>query len=99
MGSPVGGTPLDAAGVSSLIRQVFAETLELQLPEDELAGIHQLSEAVAMDSVAALQFVVALEQRFSIRLDEDWLDLDRLSDIEALTAYISGRLASGGTAG
>lgn len=99
MGSPLNGTPIDPAGVSSLIRQVFAETLDLKFPEDELAGVHQLSEAVAMDSVAALQFVVALEQRFAIRFDEDWLDLDRLSDIEALTAYISGRLASGGTAG
>lgn len=99
MGSPLKGTPIDPAGVSSLIRQVFAETLDLKLPEDELAGVHQLSEAVAMDSVAALQFVVALEQRFAIRFDEDWLDLDRLSDIEALTAYISGRLASGGAAG
>jgi acyl carrier protein len=99
MGSPLNGTPLDPAGISSVIREVFAETMDLQLPEDELAGLHHLSDAVAMDSVAALQFVVALEQRFAIRLDEDWLDLDKLSDLKALTAYISGRLTPGGAAG
>lgn len=99
MGSPVNGMPGDAAGVSSVIRQVFAETLAIDLSEDELSGLHQLSDAVALDSVAALQFVVALEQRFAIRFDEDWLDLDKLSDLDELTAYISGRLTPGGAAG
>jgi acyl carrier protein len=91
--------PGGAAGVSSIIRQVFAETLAIHLAEDELAGLHQLSDAVALDSVAALQFVVALEQRFAIRFDEDWLDLDKLSDLDALTAYINRRLPPGGDAG
>jgi acyl carrier protein len=97
MGSPVNGIPLDAAGVSSIILQIFAETVNL--PEEEVSGLHRLSDAVAMDSVAALQFAVALEQRFAIRIDEDWLDLDKLSDLQALTSYITSRLQPGGTEG
>lgn len=77
--------------IAQEIRQVMAESLGLRLEASDLGSANHLTEAVAMDSVAVLQFVVALERHFGIRIEEQWLDLDKLGDLAALAAYIEGR--------
>lgn len=80
--------------IAAAIREVFARSLGLQ-PQD--AGTREslrLNESVAMDSVAALEFVVALEKHFGIRIGEDWLDIERLADIPRLAEYIEGRISA-----
>lgn len=85
--------------IAEAIREVFARSLGLQ-PQD--AGTREslrLNESVAMDSVAALEFVVALEKHFAIRIGEDWLDIERLADIPQLAGHIQSKLSakSGGS--
>lgn len=96
--APLNRPAPDTAAIAREIRQVMVEALGLRLEEHELSGVSRLTEAVAIDSVAALQFVVALERRFGIRMEEQWLDLERLGDLAALSAYVAERKNSSGAA-
>lgn len=78
------------------LRELVVEALELHLPEGELNGPDGLRAAVALDSVALLELVVAIERRFGVRFEEDWLDLERLADLSALAEYLVARSARAG---
>ncbi len=70
------------------LRKVLLESLELDSRDEHLAEAERIQDVVAMDSVALLQFVVALEVKYGISLEEDWLTIDRLTDLPALARYI-----------
>jgi acyl carrier protein len=71
------------------VKAVLAQSLGL--PEGEGTGEESLHDAFAMDSVALLEFVVALEKTFSISIEEEWLDMEHLLDFPALADYIRQR--------
>jgi len=75
------------------VRAVLAQSLGL--PEGEGTGAESLHDAFAMDSVALLEFVVALEKRFAISIEEEWLDIEHLLDFPALADYIRQRSQTG----
>jgi acyl carrier protein len=77
------------------LRELVVEALELHVPEGELNGPDGLRAAVALDSVALLELIVAIERRFGVTLEEDWLDLERLGDLPALADYLVARSARG----
>ena len=73
------------------IRGVLLESLELDPGDEQLAGAERIQDVVALDSVALVQFVVALEAKYGISLEEDWLEFDRLTDLPALASHIRQR--------
>lgn len=77
------------------IRGVLLDSLGLDADGDEFKSIEKFHEALALDSVALLTFVVALEKRFGISIEEEWLSLERLVDLPALAAYIGRRSENG----
>lgn len=79
------------------IRKIWLESLGIELPADESDGVDKLQDLSGVDSVALLEFVVALEQRFGITVEPEWLKLDRLTDVPALADYIRQRSASSRT--
>ena len=81
------------------IRTVLLEAAGVNLPENELGGLNRLHDAIAVDSVALLEFVVALEEKFSISIEPEWLDLERLMDLPRLADYVRGRIAGRGSDG
>lgn len=72
------------------IRAILAETLGV--PIGDKARVDELRDVAAVDSVVILQFAVALERQFGIRLDDhwndDWMQTERLLNLNALAAYI-----------
>lgn len=70
------------------VRAVLAQSLGL---EAGAAGGMNLREVSAIDSVAMIEFVVAIEKRFGITIEEDWLDQERLLNLPALADYIAQR--------
>jgi acyl carrier protein len=76
------------------IRELLLECAGISLDEGRWSGVERLQEVVAMDSVALLEFVVALERRFGVTIGEDWLSVERLGDLTALTQHIRERVAA-----
>ncbi len=76
------------------IRAVFVESLGLNVAASELAGVEKLDEIAGVDSLAALEFVAALEKEFGFELEPERLTLAFLTDLPALTEYLSHRSES-----
>lgn len=84
------------ADISRRIREVLVRSLSLNLTEQELRYSEKLDEVAALDSLAVLEFLTALEKEFGITIDVERLTLDTLADLHALTEYIAGRLVAEG---
>jgi acyl carrier protein len=74
--------------ILSRLRAIFAESLQLNLREDELRGVTRLSEIAGVDSMAAVVFVAAVEEEFHIVIEPERLELDFIEDLPRLAAYV-----------
>jgi acyl carrier protein len=88
--------PVKDAGSSSRdtmdrIRRVFIDSLHLNLREEDFGYEAKLDEAVGLDSVAALEFVTAIEKEFGITFEPEKLTIELVRDLKELTAYVDRR--------
>lgn len=81
----------EKSGIAREVRRVLIDALGLELREEELSYSDNLHDLVAMDSVAVVGFIVALEKKFGMRFEPEWLDLERLTDLPSLADYICRR--------
>ncbi len=82
------------------IRRVLIQCLGLNVDEADLDYERRLDESVGLDSVAALEFIAALEKEFCIKIESDMLELDKLRRLPQLAVYVETRVAQlpgGGT--
>ena len=77
--------------IARAIRRVLIDALGSDLLEEELGYSDNLRELLAMDSVAVIGFIVALEKEFGVTFEPEWLDLERLTDLPTLADYIHRR--------
>jgi acyl carrier protein len=101
---PMTQVNVNARPVASEIRRILLESLDLDPDDVKLSSVAAIHDIVAMDSVAALRFFVALESAYGVTIEEEWLSLDRLTDLDALAAYIRQKTSdapasAGGDAG
>jgi acyl carrier protein len=76
------------------IRRILLEALDLDPADHGLSSSGSIQDAVALDSVAAIRFVVALESAFGVTVEDEWLSLDRLTDLDSLAAYLRRRMSN-----
>jgi acyl carrier protein len=88
----VGAAMQETSDVESRIRKVLNTSLSLGLPEEELENIETLDEFFGVDSLAVLEFIVALEKEFTITIEPEQLELAVLKDLPRLACYIASRL-------
>ena len=74
------------------IRRVFIQAVSPDLTEESLRFTERLDEVAALDSIALLEFVVALEKEFGFRFEPEHLRLESLRDLDRLTAYVVRRV-------
>jgi acyl carrier protein len=75
------------------IRRVFIESLHLNLREEDFSYEAKLDEAVGLDSVAVLEFVIAIEKEFGITFEPEMLTIELVRDLNHLAAYVDEQLA------
>ena len=73
------------------IRRVFVESLHLNLRPEDFSYEDKLDESVALDSVAAIEFIIALEQEFGITFEPEILSIEVVRSIQELADYIDAR--------
>jgi acyl carrier protein len=83
----------DQPEITRRIRSVLVRSLSLGLSEEDLSWSDRLDEATALDSMAALEFALALEKEFGITIEPEHLEVALLRDLPRLRDYISRRLA------
>jgi len=83
-----------SAEVASEVCAVVRAALQLGSDPDLDAGTVLLEDGLALDSVAVLELLLALERRFQIAIEENEVTEEALHTIGSLTALIVQKLAA-----
>ena len=75
------------------IRRVLVESLRLNIASTDLQYEAKLEEVAGMDSLAILEFVVALEAEFGVIIEPRLLRLKLIRDLEGLASYVEERMS------
>ena len=79
--------------IKKRIKKVLVQKLLQGLGPDDIENDTSLIElGVGADSVATLEFVVALEEEFQISIDEDEINPELLATVGNISDYISRRI-------
>ena len=78
-------------GVNEQIRALFSEVLNIEVPSDET----DLIDGGFLDSLALVELLVEIEQRFGVAIPLDDLDIDDFRSVARIAQLIQG---TGGTA-
>ena len=74
--------PTDA--VNEQVRLLFAEELNIEVPSDET----DLIDGGFLDSLALVELLVEIEQRFGVRVPLDDLDIDDFRSVARISQVI-----------
>jgi acyl carrier protein len=77
------------------VRAVLQAALSLNASGDEIARVERADDLLGLDSIATLEFALALEKEFGITLDPESLDAEVFADLAKLCAHIERRLREG----
>lgn len=75
------------------VKQAIISGLNLQVAPEDLADDESLFGGLGADSTAALEIVVAIEEEFSLEIDDEDLTEELLSSVATLTAYVEQAIA------
>lgn len=82
------------------LKSLIVEALHLE-GMDPLSiedGAPLFGEGLGLDSVDALELVVALEKEFQIKIQSHEVGKEAFASVDALAAFVQSRLAAAGTA-
>jgi acyl carrier protein len=81
------------ADVKDRLREVIIKTLRLETvkPEDILDDTPLFGEGLGLDSIDALELVVALEKEFGIKITDDEVGPQVFQNIGTLAAFIESK--------
>ena len=90
----------ETAALRSKIKHLLVDALRLEgiVPSQIADDAPLFGEGLGLDSVDALELVVALEKEFRIRIQNHEVGKEAFASVGALAAFIEGRLAGVGSA-
>lgn len=82
--------------IRNRVKRVLVKKLLKGLnPEDIKDDTPLIELGVGVDSVATLEFIVAIEEEFQISIDEGEINMELLANVISISDYISNRIESG----
>jgi len=89
-----------SAAIRSRIKHLIVDALHLEglVPLEIADDAPLFGEGLGLDSVDALELVVALEKEFGVRIQSHEVGKEAFASVSALAAFIDGRLAAAGSA-
>jgi acyl carrier protein len=84
------------AGTVQRIKRLLVDKLHLEglAPENIADDMPLFGEGLGLDSVDALELVVALEREFALRIQSHEIGREAFASVAALAAYVEGRLTA-----
>jgi acyl carrier protein len=77
-----------APDLTARVRQVFLEALNIQVPSVDT----DLVDTGLLDSLALVELLFAIEQRFGVDLSLGELDIENFRSVEKLAAFLATKL-------
>jgi len=84
------------ASTAQRIKYLLVDKLHLEglTPESIADDMPLFGEGLGLDSVDALELVVALEKEFTLRIQSHEVGREAFASVAALAAYVEGRLST-----
>lgn len=84
------------SAIRSRIKQLLVDALHLEglIPAEIADDAPLFGDGLGLDSVDALELVVALEREFGIRIQSQEVGREAFASIGTIAAFIEGRLAA-----
>ncbi len=79
------------ATVAEGVQRIFRETLSIDVPSEDT----DLITTGRLDSLALVELLVELEQRFDVEVAVDALDIDSFRSVERIARFVEERRANG----
>ena len=73
------------------IRKAVEAGLGIEIDPREFAVAVRMDDFLGMDSIAAMEIVVALEKEFALVFDSEMLSVGKIGDLRLLEAYLEER--------
>jgi acyl carrier protein len=91
---------LEIPAIRARIKHLLVDALHLEglAPSDIADDAPLFGEGLGLDSVDALELVVALEKEFAIRIQSHEVGKEAFISVSTLAAFIEGRLVAAGNA-
>ena len=74
------------------IQKVLVESTRVSEGNPHLPYAQKLDEAASLDSIAVLEFLMAVEAEFGIAIEPEFLEFAFLRDLPALASYVEDRM-------
>jgi acyl carrier protein len=78
--------------IDQRVRRVLRDTLALNVSDQELAGAKRADSFLGLDSIATIEFALALEREFGVTFDPATFDPVVFADLALLCEHITARL-------
>ena len=89
----------ESPAIRTRIKQLIVDALHLEglAPRDIADDAPLFGEGLGLDSVDALELVVALEKEFGVRIQSHEVGREAFASVRTLAAFVDGRLAAAGS--
>lgn len=75
------------------LRRLLVESLRLDIAPEEVPDTN-LRDAVGIDSVMGLEFLIWVENEFGIQIQDEDLSVQLVDSLDELAAYVRARIAA-----
>ncbi|WP_030241113.1 acyl carrier protein [Streptomyces sp. NRRL S-350] len=79
------------------LRRLMVESLRLDIAPEAIPDTN-LRDAVGIDSVMGLEFLIWVENEFGIQIQDEDLSVELVDSLDALAAYVDERAAEAAAA-
>lgn len=80
--------------VAARVKRAIIESLQLQITEEDMADDEVLfGGGMALDSIASLEIIAAIEKEFGFEVPDEDLTAELFDSVATLTEYAESRLA------
>jgi len=83
---------MQESSIRDRIRAAVEKSLRIEIDREEFASAERMDDFLGMDSIAAMEIVVALEKEFGIVFEGNMLSVKEIGDLAGLQAYLEKRL-------
>lgn len=86
--------------IRQLVKTILVEDMDLNLSPDQVGEtVSFLDDGLALDSISLAEFIDVIENRFSIRIQDEDLDSRTFASMDSVVALIGKRLEEANAVG
>ena len=78
--------------IKSELKAMIVETLHLDIEPEDIDDTQSFELGLDLDSLAVITFIVAIEKKFDIIIDDEDIKLDLFDNVVTMTDYVYNKL-------